>query len=67
MSKQAAGKTVDRLAGLGYVDRSDDESDGRRKLVRLTAQGIDVLRTSEEILGELHAAWVATLGPTRVA
>jgi len=67
VSKQAAGKTVDRLAGLGYVGRSDDESDGRRKLVRLTAQGIDVLRTSAEIFDELRVTWVAALGSTRVA
>ena len=67
VSKQAAGKTVDRLAGLGYVDRTDDESDGRRKLVRLTERGIDVLRTSAEILDDLRTTWVAALGSTRVA
>src|SRR5262249_42255714 len=33
ISKQAAGKTVDRLESLGYAERIDDESDGRRKLV----------------------------------
>lgn len=67
VSKQAAGKTVDRLTTLGYVERTDDESDGRRKLVKLTAQGLAVLRASDEILDELHAGWVAALGPTRVA
>jgi DNA-binding MarR family transcriptional regulator len=67
VSKQAAGKTVDRLAGLGYVDRIEDASDGRRKLVRLTARGIDVLRASAEIFDELRARWVAVLGATRVA
>ncbi len=67
VSKQAAGKTVDRLAGLGYVDRTDDESDGRRKLVRLTERGIDVLRSSAEILDDLRTTWVAALGSTRVA
>src|ERR1700738_1566170 len=36
VSKQAAGKTVDRLVELGYAERGDDESDGRRKVVRLT-------------------------------
>ncbi len=67
VSKQAAGKTVDRLTALGYVERTDDESDARRKLVKLTARGLDVLRASGEILDELHAGWVAALGATRVA
>src|SRR3954469_19699399 len=41
VSKQAAGKTIDRLEELGYAERVDDPADGRRKLVRLTARGID--------------------------
>jgi len=65
VSEQAAGKTVDRLAGMGYVDRADDESDGRRKLVRLPPRGIEVLRATSEILGELHGGWVAALGAAR--
>jgi DNA-binding MarR family transcriptional regulator len=67
VSKQAAGKTVDRLADLGYVERADDESDGRRKLVRLTARGVDLLRTSAGIFDELRTTWVAALGASRVA
>ena len=29
ISKQAAGKTIDRLTELGYVDRSSDDADRR--------------------------------------
>lgn len=36
VSKQAAGKTVDRLVALGYLERADDPADARRKLVRPT-------------------------------
>jgi DNA-binding MarR family transcriptional regulator len=36
ISKQAAGKTIDRLEQLGYAERAADATDGRRKLVRLT-------------------------------
>src|SRR4051794_40441385 len=43
VSKQAAGKTVDRLVHLGYAERVDDGADARRKLVRLTPHGIDAL------------------------
>jgi DNA-binding MarR family transcriptional regulator len=66
VSKQAAGKTIDRLAELGYVERVDDESDGRRKLVRLTPRGIDSLVRSAEIFDELRARWATSLGPKRL-
>jgi DNA-binding MarR family transcriptional regulator len=67
VSKQAAGKTVDRLAGLGYVERVDDPQDARRKLIRLTPRGIDSLVQSAEIFDRLRARWVEKLGADRVA
>lgn len=67
VSKQAAGKTVDRLEQLGYAERVDDPGDGRRKIVRLTPHGIDSLRRSAEVFDELRARWTGTLGEQRVA
>jgi DNA-binding MarR family transcriptional regulator len=67
VSKQAAGKTVDRLEGLGYVERVDDTSDGRRKLVRLTPHGLDALAHSAAIFDDLRAQWSATLGAQRLS
>ena len=66
VSKQAAGKTVDRLARLGYVERVDDPRDGRTKLIRLTPHGIDSLTRSAEIFDRLRARWVAQLGDDTV-
>ncbi|NUT90736.1 MAG: winged helix-turn-helix transcriptional regulator [Saccharothrix sp.] len=66
VSKQAAGKTVDKLEGLGYVERVDDPADARRKLVRLTPRGLDVLNRSAAIFEELRREWVETLGAQRV-
>ncbi|SHF92954.1 MarR family winged helix-turn-helix transcriptional regulator [Streptoalloteichus hindustanus] len=66
VSKQAAGKTVERLEALGYAERVDDPADARRKVVRLTAHGVDVLRKSAEIFDDLRAEWVRALGPERV-
>ncbi|MEV8305867.1 MarR family transcriptional regulator [Streptomyces flavidovirens] len=66
VSKQAAGKTVDRLERLGYVERVDDPDDGRRKLVRLTPRGVDVLTRSAVIFDRLRARWVEALGAERV-
>ena len=67
VSKQAAGKTIDRLAALGYVERADDPADARRKLIRLTPRGLDALAQSAEIFDRLRARWVDTLGADRVA
>ncbi len=67
VSKQAAGKTVDRLAALGYVERADDPQDARRKLIRLTPHGVDALTRSAEIFDGLRARWVEQLGAQRVA
>lgn len=40
VTKQAAGKTVDRLVTLGYAERADDPADARRKLIRLTPHSL---------------------------
>lgn len=66
VSKQAAGKTVEKLEGLGYVERVEDPEDGRRKLVGLTARGVDVLVRSAEGFDRLRAEWVRALGAERV-
>ncbi|UFQ16367.1 MULTISPECIES: MarR family winged helix-turn-helix transcriptional regulator [Streptomyces] len=66
VSKQAAGKTVDRLVALGYAARADDPADGRRKLIRLTPHGIDALRRSAVIFEELRAEWAERIGAERL-
>ncbi|MGA4849615.1 MarR family winged helix-turn-helix transcriptional regulator [Streptomyces sp. G5(2025)] len=66
VSKQAAGKTVDRLVALGYAARTDDPADARRKLIRLTPHGVDALRRSAVIFEELRAEWAASLGTDRL-
>jgi DNA-binding MarR family transcriptional regulator len=66
VSKQAAGKTVDRLEDLGYAERVDDTTDARRKVVRLTPHGVDSLQRSAAIFDDLRARWTETLGSKRV-
>jgi DNA-binding MarR family transcriptional regulator len=67
VSKQAAGKTVDRLEGLGYVARVDDPADARRKLIRLTPRGLDSLAQAAQIFDSLRASWAEKLGAERLA
>ncbi|MER6997589.1 MarR family winged helix-turn-helix transcriptional regulator [Streptomyces sp. NPDC000410] len=62
VSKQAAGKTVDRLVALGYAERANDPADARRKTVRLTPHGLDALARSAAVFDELRAEWARTLG-----
>lgn len=66
VSKQAAGKMVDRLMRLGYVERAASLADGRAKVVRVTSLGIDLLNRSATIFDALRAEWVAALGEERV-
>lgn len=66
VSKQAAGKTVDRLVALGYAERADDPSDARRKLIRLTVHGLDALARSAAIFDELRAEWAQAIGVQRL-
>lgn len=67
ISKQAAGKTIDRLGQFGYAERGVDARDGRRKLVRLTPLGIDALVRSAAIFEDLRAQGASRLGSGRLA
>jgi DNA-binding MarR family transcriptional regulator len=67
ISKQAAGKTIERLEELGYVQRTGDDQDRRRKLVRITPRGLDALATSAMIFEDIRSRWASALGPDRLS
>jgi len=67
ISKQAAGKTIERLEELGYVGRAEDDKDRRRKLVRLTPRGVEALTLSAMIFEEIRARWAGELGDDTLA
>jgi len=67
ISKQAAGKTIDRLEELGYAHRFGDDADRRRKLARLTPRGVEALAMSAMIFEDIRARWSGTLGATRLS
>jgi DNA-binding MarR family transcriptional regulator len=67
ISKQAAGKTVDRLVALAYLERADDPHDARRKLIRMTPRGYDALSRSAAVFDRLRQRWADKLGADRVA
>jgi DNA-binding MarR family transcriptional regulator len=67
ISKQAAGKTIDRLEELGYVHKAGDDQDRRRKLVRITPRGRDALAMSAMIFDDIRARWAGALRPGRLS
>ncbi|TQF74825.1 winged helix DNA-binding protein [Rhodococcus spelaei] len=66
ISKQAAGKTLDRLESMGYVSRQPDPSDARAKRVVLTELGLDSLRRAGAIFDRLQADWARAIGADRL-
>ena len=66
VSKQAAAKTIAVLQERGYVARNPDPIDARRKHLRVTALGFDVLRQGEAIFDELRHQWERQIGQTQL-
>jgi len=63
IAKQTATALVDKLERAGYVQRVADPSDGRARLVRMTARAeaaLPIARAEEE---RIEAEWRAQLGP----
>jgi len=66
-TKQAVGEIVDELERMGYVERVPDPSDGRAKIIRLTALGIDAYETATRLFDEIEAEWGERFGAERIA
>ena len=66
VSKQAAAKTIGVLQKRGYVVREVDPVDARRKRLRVTTRGFDMLREAEEIFDELRNKWARQIGTTQL-
>lgn len=62
VSKQAAAKTIAMLEERGYVARDADPDDARRKRLRVTDLGFEVMREGEAIFDELREKWEQQIG-----
>ena len=67
IAKQTATHLVDKLERAGYVERVPDPSDGRARLVRLTATADAVLPLARAEEERIEAEWREHLGPERMA
>jgi DNA-binding MarR family transcriptional regulator len=65
MSAQSMGELVDHLAAHGYVERVPDPTDGRARLVRLTAKGHEVYALAGKLVRQLEADWGEVLGKSK--
>ncbi len=62
MTKQAMGQIVDDLERLGYVERTPDPGDGRAKIVRFTAAGLEFVCDSAEVITQIWSDYGALIG-----
>lgn len=66
IAKQTATALVDRLERAGYVERVPDPSDGRARLVRMTARAKSALPVARSEEARIEAEWLAHLGAERM-
>ena len=62
VSRQAAAKTIAALLELGYVDRDADPSDGRRKRLRVTPRGHEMVSIGASLFNDVRERWAAQIG-----
>lgn len=66
VTKQSMGAIVEQLEALGYVERVDDPSDKRAKLVRLTKRGRAAGRIMRSAVRRVEADWAKRIGAKKV-
>jgi DNA-binding MarR family transcriptional regulator len=62
MTPPAMSELVDDLQRLGIVERRPDPSDGRAKLICLTAAGWDAMRVGHGVIAEIEAEYAELVG-----
>jgi DNA-binding MarR family transcriptional regulator len=67
LTKQAVGEAVAELQRLGYLERVPDPEDGRAKIIKLTARGVDAALMGRRLFAEIENDWAARYGEERVA
>ena len=65
LSKQTLGSILDQLERAAYVIRVPDPSDGRARLVTITAKGRELVELSLPVVREIERSWTKHLGPAR--
>jgi DNA-binding MarR family transcriptional regulator len=66
VSPQAVGRLVKQLEKRGYVRTSADDSDARRRPIRLTLKGRKLMEASFRILADIEQQLSDRVGATSV-
>ena len=66
VTKQAASHMVDYLVERGYVERRPHPTDGRGKIVALTARGWACIAATETIFADIERRWADIVGADRM-
>jgi DNA-binding MarR family transcriptional regulator len=66
VTKQAAAKTIAILQERGYVTRNGDPLDARRKRLKVTSRGHQMLREGEAIFDQLRNQWKRQIGAAQL-
>jgi DNA-binding MarR family transcriptional regulator len=66
ITKQSAAFLVDQLESAGYVERAPDPTDGRARLVRLTARAAEVVAVADAEVERVLAEWADHVGAERL-
>jgi DNA-binding MarR family transcriptional regulator len=67
MTKQSVGEMASDLERRGYVERVPDPSDGRAKIIRLTARGREVQALGRRVIDDVEREWAERYGEERLA
>ena len=67
MTKQSVGEVASDLEQRGYVERVPDPSDGRAKIIRLTARGRAAQTIGRGLIDDIERDWAERFGIERVA
>lgn len=66
ITKQTASFLIDQLERAGAVERVPDPSDGRARLIRLSARGQEMADYANKIAAQVEQEWAEHLGARRM-
>lgn len=66
ITKQSMAELIDAYVAAGYAERVPDPSDGRARLVRLTAYGRKVALRARRLVCEVEQRWAKRVGDEQI-
>jgi DNA-binding MarR family transcriptional regulator len=67
MTKQSVGEVTSDLEARGYVERVPDPNDGRAKIIRLTARGLEAQAVGRALIDDIERDWAERFGAEHLA